>query len=224
MKINKKYLNLIIVLIFTILLSLIKISFISGSHKLFFSGINFALPVIGNFFGAFSGVIVFAFLLFKKLTVGGALTLGMPTLFATVYISLINNKKNNLNKLYIFLLSVILPLSCMIIFSLNPVGNQAFIYSFYWFIPVILYFVNKNNLFFEYLTATFIAHAIGSIIWLYTVPMTASQWLGLVPVVFVERLVFASGLYLVFMFTSLIEERVFNVFIKKNNKKIFIKN
>lgn len=216
MNINKKYIKLATILSLVILLSLIKVSFISGLHKFFFSGINFALPIIGNLFGgALSGFIVFVFLLFKKLTIGGAFTLGIPTLFATLYISLVNNKKdNNLNKFYIFLLSVFLPLFSIFLFILNPVGKQAFLYSFYWFVPVVLYFVNKNNLFFRYLTATFIAHAVGSIIWLYTVPMTASQWLSLIPVVWVERLVFASGLYIVYFVVKKLN------YLKLNDNKI----
>jgi hypothetical protein len=44
------------------------------------------------------------------------------------------------------------------------------------------------------LGSTFIAHAVGSTIWIYTVPMTAQMWLGLMPLVAIERLCFATGM------------------------------
>ncbi|MBU4269314.1 hypothetical protein KJ644_02380 [Candidatus Dependentiae bacterium] len=201
---NENIFRLMVLLSIIFLSSFIKISFLSGSYKFFFSGINFVLPLVGNLFGvATSGLIVFAFLLFKKFTIGGAITLGIPTVIATVYISLMSNYKNNFkNKLYNFLLSFILPLFCMTLFIFHPMGNKAYIYSFYWLIPVVLYiaqrFKNFNIVYLNYLTATFLAHAVGSIIWLYTMPMTVEQWIGLMPVVFVERIIFAFGVYIIY--------------------------
>ena len=44
------------------------------------------------------------------------------------------------------------------------------------------------------LASTFIAHAVGSVIWLYTVPMTAAAWIALIPLVACERMLYASGI------------------------------
>ena len=44
------------------------------------------------------------------------------------------------------------------------------------------------------MSATFIAHAVGSLIWLYTVGMTSLYWNSLIPLVAIERLVFAVGM------------------------------
>ncbi len=44
------------------------------------------------------------------------------------------------------------------------------------------------------LASTFIAHAVGSVIWLYTVPMVASAWLALIPIVACERLLYTAGI------------------------------
>ena len=44
------------------------------------------------------------------------------------------------------------------------------------------------------LGATFTAHAVGSVIWLYTMPMAQEAWLALIPQVAIERLTFAAGI------------------------------
>jgi hypothetical protein len=59
---------------------------------------------------------------------------------------------------------------------------------------MILYFVPQKNIFFTSLGSTFTAHAVGSVIWLYTIPMTAGMWLALIPIVALERLCFATGM------------------------------
>jgi len=86
----------------------------------------------------------------------------------------------------------------MILFIMHPVAGQAFAYSFYWLIPIALYALGNKSSFCRALSATFLAHAVGSIIWLYTVSMTSAQWLSLIPVVAVERLVMACGMVVVF--------------------------
>lgn len=83
-------------------------------------------------------------------------------------------------------------------FMAHPVGAQAWVYSVYWLIPVLLYVIRKKSLFLEALGSTFIAHAVGSVIWIYADPITPHAWLALIPVVFIERLIFASGIVVVF--------------------------
>ena len=82
----------------------------------------------------------------------------------------------------------------MVAFIAHPVGAQAWVYSLYWLIPVVLYFLRKESLFLTALGSTFTAHAVGSVIWIYANPMTPQAWLVLIPVVFIERFVFASGM------------------------------
>ena len=166
-----------------------------------FFGVNYLLPLLGYFLkGSYLPLILIVFFL-KKLTFGGIITFGIPTFFATLAIYIINKKNitNNIKyKIYDFLLRVILPLIAIILFVIHPVGRQAYLYSFYWFIPVILFFVEKISLksfiFSNNLSATFIAHSIGSLVWLYTVKMTVIQWMVLIPVVAIERFVFAIGM------------------------------
>ena len=44
------------------------------------------------------------------------------------------------------------------------------------------------------LGATFVAHAVGSIIWLHLMPMSSNMWLALIPIVPVERVCFAAAM------------------------------
>jgi len=92
----------------------------------------------------------------------------------------------------------LMPLGCMLLFVLHPVGADAWIYAMYWWIPVILYITQRNDLFAMALGSTFVAHAVGSVIWLYTVPMAASTWLALIPIVLIERLLFALGMVVLY--------------------------
>jgi len=58
-----------------------------------------------------------------------------------------------------------------------------------------------GRLFAKSLGATFTAHSIGSTIWIWTIPSTALLWNTLIPIVAVERTLFALGImvsYLLF--------------------------
>jgi hypothetical protein len=56
------------------------------------------------------------------------------------------------------------------------------------------------RLFLLSLGATFTAHAVGNIIWTLTVPMTSAQWALLVPITATERLIFALGISISYVF------------------------
>ena len=80
-------------------------------------------------------------------------------------------------------------------FITHPQGSQAVVYAFYWLIPPAawaLRLIGKNNVFLISIQSTFVAHAAGSIIWLYTIPMSAAQWTLLIPLVAIERLTIAG--------------------------------
>jgi hypothetical protein len=46
------------------------------------------------------------------------------------------------------------------------------------------------------LGATFTAHAVGSVIFLYTFGLTPAIWMSLIPIVFVERGIFTLGIWI----------------------------
>ena len=107
-----------------------------------------------------------------------------------------------------YIIRLLLPVAGMMLFVIHPVGGQAFVYSFYWFIPVALFFIPQRSLFLQALGSTFIAHAVGSVIWLYTVPMAATTWMGLMPLVLFERIAFALGMVITHHFLSFIFEQI----------------
>lgn len=189
--INKRFVQLFQTVLFTSVIeltTLIKVNFIFGSKYAFFSAINMIFPLSGTFggMGVSMGVVVIRRLL--RLSVGGLShsllsVYHIPTLFASAYWRYTH-----------WSIRFAVPLVCMILFISHPVGSQAFAYSLYWLIPMALYFVPRQSIFMQALGSTFVAHAVGSVIWLYTVPMAPSYWLALIPVVLVERLFFATAM------------------------------
>lgn len=95
------------------------------------------------------------------------------------------------------IVQLVLPVICMAAFIAHPIGSQVPIYSMYWLIPVLLFFV-RRNIFFKALSSTFIAHAVGSVIWLYSFALPVETWRALIPVVAVERITFACCMVVVY--------------------------
>ena len=114
-----------------------------------------------------------------------------------------------------------LPLACILLFWLHPAiwGTAGMLFALYWFIPLLAVFgagpigawLGQNNLlgsgisktlrrwgawWGRALGATFTQHALGGVIWLYTIPASQNPafWLALIPVVAIERLVFSTGI------------------------------
>ena len=85
-----------------------------------------------------------------------------------------------------------IPLICMILFIIHPQGRAAWYYSLYWLIPLATAFT-KKSLIFNSLGATFTAHAVGSVAFLYAFNLPAEVWITLIPVVFLERMLFTAG-------------------------------
>ena len=168
-------------------ISFYKISFILGSQTAFFNGSSVAIPLVGFFAGSIGSV----FLFLIRMTNWGLFTSGswhllsfvIPGFCASLYWT---TQKSSIR--------FWLPFLCMAAFVAHPVGRDAFVYTFYWFIPLVLYVSKRQNVWTNALGSTFVAHAVGSVIWLYTTTTTASLWLSLLPVVAVERLLCAAGM------------------------------
>lgn len=168
--------------------SFLKVSFILGSWAAFFSATSIMVPLVGAFTGISGSIVVGALSLFVRYAITGSLPFiflayHVPGFCASVYFASSS-----------FLIRLLVPLVCIAAFIAHPVGAQAWFYSMYWLIPVALYYVPKDSLFLKSLGSTFTAHAVGSVIWLYANPMTPDVWLALIPVVLIERLVFAAGM------------------------------
>ena len=173
------------------LLSLLKIGAISGSILSSFSFGNMVGPLFGLYLGLPAALALYASRIFIKgaflgSTILSPLSLYLPTMFASAYWA-----RNSV------VTRLLVPLACIVLFNVHSVGVQAFYYSFYWLIPVALYFVKEKNIFMHAVASTFIAHAVGSVLWLYWLPMQPAMFAALMPVVIIERFVMASGMVVV---------------------------
>lgn len=171
------------------LAKLAKFSLLIGSTGIFFSLTNIVGPMIGIMGGFTYSVNFFAIQFLYKVLFASSIGIGyhIPQFFASAY-WLTTSKY----------LRLVVPAVCMILFIAHPIGNQAYVYSMFWLIPIVISFVGFNNIFLRSLGSTFVAHAVGSVIWIYTVPMVSTQWISLIPIVVVERFLFATGMVAVY--------------------------
>lgn len=177
------------------LAALVKVSYVFGTIAGFFSLSSLIIPAgaasfgFGSVLGASMVAWVIHAVISKSILIG--LTYQLPTLCASLSFS--GSRK---------LFYGVIPAVCMILFIAHPasIGGQA--YALYWLIPMLLGMCRVRSLYLRSLAATFIAHAVGSVIWLYAGKLTGSAWPALMPIVAIERLVFAgiiTGVAVLFM-------------------------
>ncbi|MBI4093359.1 hypothetical protein HY417_00190 [Candidatus Kaiserbacteria bacterium] len=111
-------------------------------------------------------------------------------------------------------LNIIVPAVAIISFIANPVGREVWYFSLFWTIPIIAYFFQKKYLVARALGATFAAHSVGGALWIWLVPLPAAVWIGLIPVVIMERLIFATGIIVSYLVLN-------NIFAFLNKKLEF---
>lgn len=165
-----------------------KTSFILGSSCAFFSLAPIIVPLSGMLGGIEGSFVLFAISCIVRFVWSGMfsfhfLAYHIPGLFASLYLSCPH-----------WGLRLLPAVLCMILFLAHPVGLAAGVYTLLWLIPIGIYLIGKKNIFLDALAATFTAHAVGSVIWLYTMPMTPHAWLALIPVALVERFTYALGI------------------------------
>src|SRR3989344_4747717 len=170
----------------------INFSKLVGAENQFFTLFQFFGPIAGSFLGPIVGALsvliaeITDFLFVgKELSLINILRL-TPMLFAAYYFG--SRKKS---------LSIVVPLIAMALFVLHPIGRQVWFFSLFWTIPIIAKILPEkysSSVISKSLGATFTAHAVGGAFWIWTVPMTAAQWIALIPIVIYERTLFASGI------------------------------
>ena len=100
----------------------------------------------------------------------------------------------------------VVPAAAMILFWVHPEGRQAWYYALYWLIPLAATFFPKR-LILNALGATFTAHCVGSVAFLYALNLPAAVWTGLIPVVWMERGLMALGIWVFYiLFNNIIEK------------------
>lgn len=212
---TSNYTKLCTLFLISLLISSFKFCTLVGKSFAYFSGMLFVAPLLGAFFSSPVAIVLTGLLVATKaLLFCYPVTGGIPTLFATLAWSThthISTQKSISAHLFYFLVHAALPALCMAIFMTHASVGQGYVYALYWLIPITLYFLHQffkiNSIFTVALSSTFIAHAVGSTLWLFTaVPMKPEQWLSLIPVVALERLVTALGMTLLF----LIAKKVFS--------------
>lgn len=146
-------------------------------------------PIASGFLGTIPGIVAVFLMLVINFIIHGSQVLDtgtvirfIPILFATMYFG----KRTKLN--------LIIPVLAIIAFNLNPIGRTVWFYSLFWLIPVVCYFWQEEFLLAKALGATFTAHAVGGAIWIWSFHLQASIWVSLIPIVIVERLVFAMAM------------------------------
>lgn len=186
--------------------SFYKLSFIVGSFSAFFSLSGLALPLAGAFSnGVLTASCASLALVALRVALHGfswwtgfhTLAFVLPGFCAALYWAS--------RSAYI---RFALPVACMVLFVVHPVGRQAFVYSLFWLLPIGVYFYEQRCVFMTALASTLVAHAVGSVIWLYSVPMTSNQWLALIPMVAVERLCYAAGMMVLYYTVSFLSQKI----------------
>lgn len=173
----------------------IDFSSILGAKGQTFTLFQFIAPIGGgifsSWFGAFAALLAqgLNFAIFGGKTDTFSLLRFLTPVFAAIYFG----SKSKWN--------VAVPLACMALFWVHPVGSQAPVYALFWVIPIAAKFAG-DNLLIRSLGTTFTAHAVGSVAFLYTLPSTPILWMGLIPVVMYERLVFTLGIAVSFIVVS----------------------
>lgn len=191
---NKDYFskrNLIFITIFSVLglVALqIPVTKLEGS-KAAFTLFDFFGPIATAFIGTIPGIIAVFLMQFLNFLLHGANVVDagtiirfFPMLFAAAYFG----KKGKFN--------IIVPILAIVIFNLHPIGRSVWYFSLYWLIPIVCYFFRDRSLLARSLGATFTAHSVGGALWIHVFALPKAVWIGLIPIVAIERLLFAGGM------------------------------
>ncbi|PIT87635.1 MAG: hypothetical protein COU31_01625 [Candidatus Magasanikbacteria bacterium CG10_big_fil_rev_8_21_14_0_10_40_10] len=206
---NKKKLFIIAFCLLGFLAMQIKFTKIIGSD-VNFSLFDFYGPIVSAFIGSIWGMIaVMAMQLINWAWHGFAVDAGaiirfFPMLLAVLYFA----KKSKL------ILAV--PIIAMIAFWIHPQGRGAWYYALYWLIPLVMYFWRDKTVLARALGATFTAHCVGSVLWLWIFNLKTAVWISLIPVVWKERGLMAVGITLTFI--------AFNYLLSLVDRKISLAN
>lgn len=191
--------NVLFIIIFVVLgfIALqIPIAQVVGSKTKFMAYDAFA-PMAGAFIGTLPGVLAVFFMQFINFLVHGAVIedIGtiirfLPMLFAVLYFA----RKSKFN--------LIIPIIAILAFIVHPIGITVWYFALFWTIPIIAYFFRNRFLLARSLGATFTAHAVGGALWIWVFALPAPVWISLIPIVILERALFAIGISVSFVLVN----------------------
>ena len=181
----------VFVLIFTIagfVALQVPINRLAGS-RVSFTLFDLFAPISGAFLGTWIGI-ASVFLMqvanlvlngFSNIDKGSIIRL-IPTLFGVWFFA---KKEGKL---------LVLPAVAIIAFNLHPIGRTVWFYSLFWLIPFLVWPLRERFLIARSLGATMTAHAVGGAIWIWVFNLPTAVWVSLIPVVVIERAIFALGI------------------------------
>ena len=183
------------------LLTPFKLCMIAGSSWSFFTLNQCLTPVIGFFIGTPQAIFVFLSKTLITIFVGSyglsAALLHIPTLFGTLYITTQSRT-----------IKCLIPLTCILLFVIHPVGATVAAYTLYWVPPVLISCMSRRSIFLQALASTLTTHAVGTIFWLYMHSTHTLFWTQLLSVVWIERLLFALSMTAAYYAICLIQHHV----------------
>lgn len=97
---------------------------------------------------------------------------------------------------------LVVPALAILAFNLHPVGRTVWFYSLFWTIPFLMYPFRERFLLARSLSATMTAHAVGGAVWIWAFNLPAAVWTSLIPVVILERSIFALGISASYIFMN----------------------
>lgn len=190
---KKKILFVIIFVVSGLAISQIPISPIVGS-KQSFTPFEFLGPTSGMFLGIWPAAISVFFVKLFNIVINHqpfdltTIIRLFPMMLAAIYFGVAKSKR----------IILIIPLLCMTLFMVHPEGGKVWYFSLYWLIPIICFF-KKDRLILNALGSTFTAHAVGSTAFLYAFNLPAMVWIGLMPIVLIERMLFGIGIWAAYL-------------------------
>jgi len=166
------------------------------------SQVNFTLfdwfaPISGAFLGTGLGVISVLAMQIANLVFHGAGSIDkasiirlFPTLFGVWFFA----RKDRWQ--------LVVPAAAIILFNVHPFGRAAWAYSMFWLIPFLVWPFREKFLVAKSLGTTFTIHSVGSVAWLWAFNLPANVWISLIPVVILERSIFALGMSAAYLLTN----------------------
>lgn len=193
-----KLLSVLIFVILGIIALQVPINVLAGA-KVKFTLFDLFAPISGAFLGSIIGVIAVVAMQIINLLLHGfsgvqtesvlklvATLRFLPLILGVLYFGLLKQKFSSL--------ILIVPIISIIAFIVHPIGRSVWYYSLFWLIPLIVWPIRGRFLIAKSLGSTFTAHAAGGAVWIWAFNLPASVWQSLIPVVIMERAIFALGI------------------------------
>jgi len=124
-----------------------------------------------------------------------------PIIFAGIYFAKIFKGEKKL---------IFIPLLCIFLFILHPIGKIVWFYSLFWVLPILIaVFKEKLDRILKFpvfkiygysLGTAFVDHSVGCVIYLYLLNIPAHFWIEAIPHTILERLLIAGGVSVFYLF------------------------